>query len=281
MLRGIYTAASSMAGRQIEMDVVANNLANINTTGYKRDETIYKAFPEMLIRRINDDGVRTFRLGSYDVKPVVGRLGTGVEVNEVYTQKGQSSLQETHNPLDFALEGKGYFVILTEDGERYTRNGSFLLNQNNQLVTKDGHLVLGEQGPLRLQHNNFIVGEDGLIDINPTLSDPSTRPVQQRENGFEETLRIGRLRVVQFPFERYLKKIGTSMFVPTEESGEAFDARENRPLIRQGFFESSNVNGVREMVKMIEVHRAYEAAQKTITGQDSTLDKLINQVARI
>ncbi len=279
MIRGLYTGASAMVGRTVEMDVISNNLANVNTVGYKRDETLYKAFPEMLIRRFNDDGVRKIPIGSYDVSPVVGRLGTGVEVNEIYTQKGQGALQVTDNPLDMAIEGQGYFVIKTDQGERYTRNGSFLINRNNELVTKEGHQVMGETGVIKIKSNNFVVNDKGEIYINELLNQPEDRPVQLNENGFENARLLDTLRIVDFPLDRYLKKVGSSFFRATEESGNAQVITNNRPHVKQGSLEMSNVNAVREMVKMIEVQRSYEASQKTITSHDGTLDKLINQMA--
>ena len=94
MVRGLYTGASSMAARINNMNVLSNNLANANTTGFKRDLPIYKAHPEMVVRRNNDDGVRVIPIGSFDIRPVVGKLGTGVELNEVYNQKNQGSLKK-------------------------------------------------------------------------------------------------------------------------------------------------------------------------------------------
>ena len=151
MIRGLYTGAAGMLSETIRMDVVANNLANADKTAFKSDITVFKSFPQMLIRRLNDDGVRKFSLGSYDTMPIVGRLGTGVEVNEVYTNFEQGSLRETNNPFDFAIEGDGFFVVETERGLRYTRNGSFLLDKDNYIVTKDGYKVLGENGYIKVQ----------------------------------------------------------------------------------------------------------------------------------
>ena len=124
MLRGIYTGASGMIAQDARMDAIANNLANVDQTGYKKDLTLFKAFPDMLLRRINDDGLGITPAGSYDTMPIVGKLGTGVEVNEVYTQFDQGSLQSTENNFDLALEGQGFFTVMTERGERYTRNGA-------------------------------------------------------------------------------------------------------------------------------------------------------------
>jgi flagellar basal-body rod protein FlgG len=121
MLRGIYTGASGMIAQMHRMDALSNNLANVDLTGYKQDVPIGKAFPELLIRRMNE---HIYRIppGSVDATPVVGKLGTGVEINEVFTVFSQGSLKETGNAFDLALEGRGFFTILTHEGERYTRN---------------------------------------------------------------------------------------------------------------------------------------------------------------
>jgi len=124
MLRGIYTGANGMVVQDARMDVIANNLANVDQTGFKKDLAIFKSFPDMLIRRINDDGQGVVPAGSYDSMPIVGKLGTGVEVNEVYTQFDQGSLQRTENGFDLALEGRAFFTVMTERGERYTRRHS-------------------------------------------------------------------------------------------------------------------------------------------------------------
>ena len=118
MLRGIYTGASGMVAQMHRMDVLSNNLANVDVTGYKRDTSISKAFPEMLIRRINDNGVYKFPFGSVEVAPVVGKLGTGVEYNELFTVFEQGALKETSNPFDLALDGDGFFAVETPNGER-------------------------------------------------------------------------------------------------------------------------------------------------------------------
>jgi hypothetical protein len=144
------------------LDAVANNLANVDLSGYKRDTPVDKAFPEILLRRMNDDGVYRFPLGSVDTTPIVGRLGTGVELNEVFTVFEQGPLKQTENPFDLALEGAGFLSIATEAGERYTRNGSFHLNDEGWLVTKHGEPVLGENGPLQLKKNNFVIDQDDV-----------------------------------------------------------------------------------------------------------------------
>ena len=108
MLRGLYTGASGMQAQIHKMDALSNNLANVDTTGYKKDTSVQKAFPQMLIRRMNDE-VYKYPFGSVDTAPVVGKLGSGVELNEIYTQFEQGALKETGNPFDVALDGNGFF----------------------------------------------------------------------------------------------------------------------------------------------------------------------------
>ena len=279
MLRGIYTGASGMIAQQNRLDAVSNNLANVDQTGYKRDLTVFKAFPDMLIRRQNDNGQGITPAGSYDTMPFVGKLGTGVEVNEVYTTFEQGSLQKTENRLDLALEGRGFFTVETERGERYTRNGSFTINQDGILMTHQGNPVLGENGIIQIQHNNFKINERGEVVVNNAISREPRDMVSMDRNEWEEPLVIDRLKIVDFHNIREIKKEGNSMYRETDFSGPPLPPLDP-PKVLEGFLEKSNVNVVREMVEMIEVQRSYEANQKTITSQDETLGKLINEVGR-
>ena len=283
MIRGLYTGASGMQAQQHRMDALANNLANVDLTGYKRDTSVHKAFPEMLIRRFNDDGVHQFPIGSVDSAPIVGKLGTGVEYNESYTVFEQGALKETSNPFDLALDGDGFFSIQTNQGERYTRNGTFILGKEGYLLTKEGYKVLGENGPIQIKLNNFTIDKQGRIFQNGELSENPRRMVSMNENDWADTELVDNLKIVRFEGNgnRFLKKQGSSLWTDTPESGAAFMTEsDSRPKVLQGFLEASNVNPVREMVNMIEVNRAYEANQKVITSQDSLLNKLINQAAR-
>ncbi len=281
MIRGLYTGASGMVVQMHRLDAISNNLANVDLTGYKRDTAIAKAFPELLLRRMNDDGVYTFPLGSVDTTPIVGRLGTGVELNEVYTVFTQGPLKQTDNPFDLALEGQGFIAVATPQGERYTRNGSFLLSEQGYLVTKEGDLVLGENGPLQLKKNNFVIDQDGVVWQNGTFAGDQRRQVSLEENEWENLERVDRLKIVDFHRPRYLKKMGNSFWQDTEDSGPArIAAGDGRPKVRQGFLEGANVNVVTEMVKMINVHRTYEANQKVIQTEDSLLGRLVNDVIR-
>jgi flagellar basal-body rod protein FlgF len=278
MLRGIYTGASGMIAQQARMDTVANNLANADKTGYKKDLAIFKAFPDMIIRRVNDDGVGIVPAGSYDTMPIVGKLGTGVEVNEVYTDFQQGSLQRTENPFDLALEGRGFFTVATERGERYTRDGGFTVNSEGILVTKNGNPVLGENGQIKVQANNFMINARGEILVNAAISLDSRDVVSMENNNWEDPVVIDKLKIVDFENIREIKKEGDALYRETEFSGPPIPP-ENAKVV-QAFLEKSNINAVTEMVDMIDVQRAYEANQKVILTHSDTLGRLINEVAR-
>ncbi|MCL2800637.1 MAG: flagellar hook-basal body protein [Treponema sp.] len=281
MVRGIYTGASGMRAQQWRLDAVANNLANVDTDGYKRDQVSLKAFPELLLRRMEDDGVYKHPFGSGDAAPIIGRMGTGVELNESFTVFTQGSPKETQSDFDLMLEGNGFFVVATPYGERYTRNGSFILGKEGFLLTKDGYPLLGENGPISVRENNFKVDAEGNVWINAIYPDDPTVMVSRRANEWEEPVLLDRLRIVEFELERYLEKQGLSLYRQSQTSGPPIEITdERRPKVLQGFLESSNVDPVLEMVQMIEVNRAYEANQKVIQTEEAMLGTLINQVTK-
>ncbi len=285
MIRGWSTGASGMTAQQIRLDAISNNLANVDTEGYKRDTAVHKAFAQLLLRRMNDDGVLKNPFGSGDLAPVVGKLGTGVETNELFTEFEQGALKETQSDFDLALEGKGFFCVETPFGERYTRNGSFVLGKEGFLETKEGYKVLGENGPIMIKENNFKVDKNGVVFVDRRYQDDPFRLVSREENTWEGLERLDALKLVDFKKDRYIAKQGSSLWRATEESGDARVLPANspsaRPKVEQGFTEASNVTPVLEMVRMIEVNRAYEANQKTIQAEDAMLGKLINEVARV
>jgi flagellar basal-body rod protein FlgF len=281
VVRGLFTAASGMNVQQNRLDEIANNLANVDLNGYKKDTAIQKAFPEMLMRRMNDNGVYVFPMGSVDTTPMVGTLGTGVETNEVYTNFTQGAMKQTENPFDVALEGGGFMTVQTPQGERLTRNGAFVVNSDGYLVTKTGDFVLGENGPITLKLNNFQIDPDGTVWQNATFATDDKRLVSPTENQWENRQRVDRLKIVDVKRERYLQKQGNSYWKATDESGPANVITDQRPKVDQGFLEGANVNAVQEMVEMIEVNRAYDANQKTIQTEDSLIGKLWNEVVKV
>lgn len=282
MVRGWYTGASGMTAQQWRLDAVSNNLANVDVDGYKKDIAVHKAFPELLMRRLNDDGVYRHPFGSADAAPIVGKIGTGVELNELFTSFEQGSMKETESDFDIALDGKGFLSVATPNGERYTRNGSFQLGKEGYLETKEGYPVLGEKGPLRVKANNFMVDKDGGVWINAEYAEDPDLLVSKENNAWGQTVLLDTLKIVGFDQDRYLAKQGSSLWRAGDVSGSARILPVGaRPKVVQGFVEASNVNPVTEMVQMIEVNRAYEANQKVVQAADAMLSKLINEVARV
>lgn len=262
MIRGWYTGASGMNAQQNRLDAISNNLANVDTAGYKKDITVSKSFPELLLRRTNLDGVYETPFGSAEAAPVIGKLGLGVETNENYTDFSQGSFRQTDQNTDIALGGKGFFAIQTPAGERYTRDGNFIIGKEGILLSKDGYPVLGEKGIIHVENDKFTVNEDGIISLQ------------------EEDEVVDRLKLVRFDNERYLKKVGNNLYATNDIAGNAHIAEgSERPKFLQGYMETSNVNVVNEMVRMIEVNRAYEANQKTITSEDSMMGTLWTKTA--
>ena len=281
VVKGMYTSGSGMKAQQWRLDAVSNNLANVNTDGYKRQQHSFKANPEMLIRRRDDDGTFRNPFGSHDAAPLIGKLGTGVELNELYTVFTQGAFKETESDFDLALEHRGFFSIDTPYGERYTRNGSFQLGKEGFLETKEGYPVLGQDGPVRVQANNFKIDREGNIWINAEYVDNPQAMISRVDNEWGQAVLLDTLKIVGFERERYLKQQGSSFFAANDESGDpvVFEPEE-RPLVHQGFIEAANVDPVVEMVQMIEVNRAYEANAKMIQSHDSLLGTLINQYAK-
>jgi len=240
------------------MDVIANNLANVNTNGFKRDITVAEIFPEMLTKRLNDVRSPSNPSGR------IGMMELSSDVGEIYTYYNQGSLIATNNNLDFSIHdnGNSFFTIalINEQGEvveAYTRDGAFVINGNNLLVTKDGYPVMGENGPITIYDKGFIVEEDGTIIQNGEVT--------------------GRFLIRSFVDPTTLRKVGNNLIVATEGSQiQPFNG-----TIKQGFLEQSNVNVVKEMVDMITVMRAYEASQKMVQIQDETLGKAVNEIGRV
>jgi flagellar basal-body rod protein FlgG len=271
-----------MRAQQWRLDALANNLANVDADGYKKEISSFKAFPELLLRRMDDDGVYQHPFGSADRAPLIGKLGTGVELNELYTSFEQGAMKETQSDFDLALDGKGFMTVATPWGERYTRNGSFQLGKEGYLETKEGYPVLGEKGPIKVQANNFQVDKQGNVWVNAAYTEDPTRMIAREDNTWEATTLLDTLKLVSFDVDRYLQKQGSSLYRATDISGEARIMEvENRPRVVQGFTEASNVDPVLEMVQMIEVNRAYEANQKVIQTEDAMLGTLINQVGKV
>lgn len=257
MIKGLYTAGAGMMLQMARQDVVANNLANVNTSGYKKQVAVAQAFPNMLMSRLGE--IEKNSQGKYEPVPVklIGGLGTGAVIDKIYNDLSMGNIRKTENATDLALNSDGYFSVLTPQGERYTRNGQFKINSEGILTTNQDYPVLdtGNQ-PITLE-GEFLVDEMGNISING-------------EN-------IARLKTVGFDNPQYLQREGDNLLAVQEEEGINLES----PGILQGYIEDSNVNAVKEMVEMINVVRAYEAMQKVVQAEDDTTKVAIDQVGSV
>jgi len=255
MSGAIYMAASGALAYEKRMEIISNNLANVNTAGYKMDEGHFRLF-EMADPVGPPIEITTQTAGSQADM-------FWIEFN-MYTDYSNGSLRNTGNDFDLALAGKGFFCVQSPDGVQYTRKGEFTLNSEGVLVTQDGWPVLGDSGEIRVQsnaspykHKKFEVDREGIVNVDGS--------------------QVGRLRIVDFPQPYQLQKMGNSLFKPMDDSIGETEA--GKVDVAQGFIELSNVDAVKMMTEMIEVLRGYESYQKVIRSVDEANAKVINEVA--
>lgn len=357
MLRGLYTAASAVEQSSKSLDVVSNNLANINTDGYKGDIHLYEEFKSKLLYRIGGSShfepmgeavVKTAREGelyksetkdgyfkinavngaSYHKsihfrrdtdgflktfyrnsngsiidgkgykllgqkgpiqieegaefnidekgnlivngevrdslitsrpKDVIGTMSGGIKFMRTAVDFTQGELKATHNPLDIAISGKGFFEISTPAGMRYTRDGSFKLNSEGTLVTDEGFEVVGLNGKI-----TGLKGDIGINEFGEVMMDGEI---------------VDKISLFHPKRDEFLKKVGGNLYRYDTDIKD--EERSIEGSLMQGFLEGSNVNAVTEMVKMIEIYRNYESAQRLIRSYDDVLAKSVNDIGRL
>jgi flagellar basal-body rod protein FlgG len=247
-----------MSAEMARQEVLANNLANVNTSGFKQDMAVFRTRLDKTVYRVEAQGGA--RAGVSTVQKM-GDLSSGVYLDEVATRYGQGNLLQTDEPLDLALSGEGFFIVQAENGEELlSRGGSFKRDSEGFLADDSGRRVLGEGGPIHLAaKGKVLVDQSGVI--------------QQGQAS------VGKLRVVKVErLDQSVEKRGETAWRLKDPAAVVTGAR---PEVLQGYLEASNVNPVREMVEMITVQRAYEASQRMISAQDETLGKAVNDLGRV
>lgn len=260
MLKGIYTAASGMIANINATDTMANNLANVSTTGFKKNQVSFQTFPELVLKRIHNN----------DSDGKIGGLSTGTGLHSTQIHFDQGNMRSTGNKLDFAVSGDGFFTLEDEDGNQfYTRNGNFTQSADGYLITQDGRYVLGEGGRIQLPYGSN--AESSIISVHPNGDIVAGDTI------------VDRLQITQFEDNHTLVKLGDTIFRESAESKILNGVREGIKAVStvmQGVLEGSNVSMVNEMVNSITGTRLYEALQRTIKTQDSSLEGMFNQIGR-
>ena len=255
MIRGLYTAATGMNSMQHQIDVTSNNIANVNTTGFKQDRA---EFQDLMYETLNYTAGQTSQTTR---NPTGIDTGLGVRISGIQKNFSEGDLKLTSNALDLAIEGSGFFQITLPSGEiAYTRNGAFKLNEEGTIVNGNGY-ELSPQIVVPDNVTDVSFGTDGIV----SATDPTTG----------DTVDLGQIEIADFINPSGLTPLGESLYMQSEASG---DVQTGNPLtdqfggVRQGMIELSNVKLVNEMVDLITAQRAYEANSKSITTTDSMLD---------
>ena len=261
MVRGLYTAWTGMINEQKGLDVISNNMANSDTTGYKKQGVTSQSFDDELTIRIHDNNQYNRN------KVAIGNMNLGVKIGETYHDFSQGSLRETGNTYDLALSGDGFFTIQTTNKQgvtstKYTRDGSFTVTTDGYLVTKDGDYVLDTNGN-RIQIPGAQTANNVAFDAGG--------------NVLVDGQQVATLGIAGFANPQALLLYGENMYEATAAAG----LQAGTATVNQGYLEMSNTNVIKEMVDMITITRAYEAGQRMIQTVDGSLEKTANEIARV
>lgn len=242
MLKGIAAAASAMVPRMKAQEVIANNLANTLTAGFKRDRVFDVSLSQAQAKLVQ---------ATSDWQ---GAQSIGISVDH-----SQGMLELTNNPLHMAIDGEGFFVVSTPEGDRYTRNGNLTISVDGVLATADGNPFMGWAGDIQIPLGVVEISSDGNVSV--------------------DGLNVGQLLIVRFDDPGVLVKSSSSLFA----LGDAFvqPINDSESVVRQGYLERSNVNSIEELVDMIAAMRIYESDQRAIQVQDETLGRAVNDLGRV
>jgi flagellar basal-body rod protein FlgF len=266
--KGIYSAVSGAIAQSQKLDTIANNMANVNTTGFKKDTQVFQEYLTAYEKQQDVIEVPKVPASIESFYSLQGGDKAYVDSSGSFTSFEQGAIKNTGNDMDLALEGRAFFEVLTGDGIRFTRNGTFVIDQQGRLATKEGHLVLmqGQNQPLEDRVIQF--GGNGRVTVSQT---------GQIFQGQEE---VGQLGIVNVDNLQALKKEGSSLFSLKENMQAQIIPAENFK-VHQGAIEGSNVNVVKEMTDMIQTTRLFELTQKAIQAYDKMDQILANDIPKL
>lgn len=259
MERALWTAAAGMAVQQLNMDTVANNLANVSTTGFKKSRA---EFQDLLYQTLNAPGTNS---SASTTLPTGIQIGIGAKTAAIKRLFAQGDMKPTDNPLDVSITGNGFFKVTRPDGVlAYTRDGSFTLDENGNLVNAQGY-PLDPPVTVPQDAKAITIGPDGTVSVR--LAD-------------ETVSQVGNIELAQFVNSAGLQSLGGNLYVPTQASGDAVTGtpgQDGLGELQQFFLETSNVSIVNELVDMITAQRAYELNSRTVR----TTDEMMRQVVQL
>ncbi|HTY37990.1 MAG TPA: flagellar basal-body rod protein FlgF [Bacteroidota bacterium] len=243
MIKGLYNSGTGMQPRMTRLEVIANNIANSATTGYKKDNLFIQVLKEAGLSQVDGLG---------DLK--------GLDSKQ-FTDFTEGSFAQTNNPLDVAIQGRGFFTVDTPQGIRYTRNGNFSMATDGTIVNSDGFPVMGAGGhmqvpqPDKTEGTSIVISEKGEVTVGKQV--------------------LGQLRIADFQDLKSLKKAGQNLFT-TDAPEQKAVVDGHAVVIRQGTLEESNVDALGEMIQLVELTRSFETDQRTIKSQDSSLERALD-----
>jgi flagellar basal-body rod protein FlgG len=257
MLRSLTTAATGMMAQQMNIDVISNNLANVNTTGYKK---VRAEFQDLLSQTLKSSGAQIFQ-GT--TQPVGIQIGLGTKNSATVREFSEGAFKSTGGKLDMAIEGDGFFQVLMDDGTiAYTRDGTFKTDSNGQVTTTDGFIVQPAIS-IPTDTQEITITPDGRVSIKAAGDNSQTE--------------IGKITLVKFSNPAGLSSLGKNLFAETTASGKPIEGPPGQNgfgTVQQGFVESANVQVVEELINLIQAERAFEANSKLIRASDELLQTL-------
>lgn len=279
-MKNIWVPLSGQVAQQQKVETIANNVANANTVGFKKDQLIFKEHLTALTKGVDDIDIPRKEFSPADFYHTQGAENSMVAVDGSYTIFEQGQLQPTSNPLDIGLQGDGFMEVITPNGVRFTRKGNLSINREGELVTDQGFKVLsavagapeGARDPASLP--SYPKPEERIVRI------PTDAKVTITREGDVVTKNgpVSKISVVEFVDKHALRKEGNSLYVTPDEANIV--RNDIKTIVHQGFLEGSNVNAIEEMSELIKAHRHFESIQKAINAYDQISGKAANDIGK-
>jgi flagellar basal-body rod protein FlgG len=275
-LKNIWVPLSGQVAQQRKVETIANNIANANTPGFKKDRLTFKEHLTALDKGLEDIDIPREDWSPDDFYKTQGAQNSHVKVDGSYTVHEQGRLDPTNNPLDFALHGKGFFEVSTPQGIRFTRKGNLTVSKDGSLITDSGFKLLSKLE--NTKSDPSIIDKSDIQQRFIKLPEGARISVSREGEIFNKGEIIGKMSIVEFNDVDAIRKEGNSLYINNDDANLKRD--KVATSVNQGFIEGSNVNAVQEMSELIRAHRHFENIQKAISTYDSISGKAVNDIAK-